>query len=128
MGSHTDKMELRGMGSHREKIDPPGMGSHPEKTELHGVGRCLEKIEPCGMGVHPEKTDQATQVKTAFLSICTEPAQEDLTSKTTFNSSSAIITHRTAGAAPDAGCSQWVKAQLLGAPHPEADRETKEQG
>lgn len=74
-----------------------------------------EKMEPPGTGIHPEKTDKAMQVKTAFLSICAEPAQEDLTSTMNFNSSSAITTCRTAGAVPDAGCSQWVhKGTVLG--------------
>lgn len=67
------------------------------------------------MGFHTENTYQGMQMKAAFLLICTEPAQEDLTSKMNFNSSSAIITCRTVGAAPDAGCSQWVHKGMKGA-------------
>lgn len=98
-----------GMGSYLEKMEPCGMGSHPENMEPCDMyGKPPEKMEPPGMGIHPEKTDQATQVKTAFLSICTEPAQEDLASKINFNSSGAIVTSRTAGAVPDAACSARV--------------------
>lgn len=106
------------MGSPQEKMEPHGLGSHLEKKEPCGIGSYLKKMKPHGLGRHSEKTGQATQLKTAF---CTEPAQEDLTCKTNFNSSSAIITCSTVGTAPSAGCSSGCpKAQLSSTPYPEA--------
>lgn len=80
-------------------------GNLPKEGGVLWCRKPPENMEPCAIGFHTEKTYQDMQVKTAFLLICTERAQEDLTSKMNFNSSSAITTCRTVGAAPDAGCS-----------------------